>query len=592
MKKRIYKYWLLLLLTGLLTACDDYLDKTESADLTEKDVFGTYEDFQGFVDQMYGYVIPYFQKSITGSLNYGDHVINNRGFSPSGAFDGGNYWYVWSNTLHNILYKLDNGTEKGLWSESWYGIRAANVALSHMDDLVSATQEEKDLLKGQAHFFRAYFHWELIRFWGGLPYIDRAFKPSDNMQMPRLSYRETTERLIADLDTAAMLLPEDWDRTSFGQLISTETQSSTVGRATKGAALGIKAKALMYAASPLMNDDNGYQYNTVLCERTAEAAWNVIELADKGIYKLLPWSSYSDNFHKNDGSVPWTDEVIWEAINPGVGNSRMNNFHGRIFNPGRFGGNAVMEAPTQNIVDLFEMANGYPIEHPSSGYDPNDPWTGRDPRFYNAILLDGTKWILKNNNAAAYIQTYIGGQDRGNDASRTGYMIKKYWPIGVNKVDKNWNQFRFQAPHLRLADIYLIYAEAVNEVYGPNEAPTFNGKTGMTATEAVNIIRNRANMPSLTAEFSGSKDALREKIRNERAIEFCFEGHRWFDLRRWHIAHLPEYKPLYGLEFDKNHTYFKKVWIQDRVFDERNYWLPLPVNQTQLYEGFGQNTGW
>ncbi|MEL6846567.1 MAG: RagB/SusD family nutrient uptake outer membrane protein, partial [Bacteroidota bacterium] len=196
----------IVLLMVLLTGCDAYLDKIDVSNIGEEDVFGSYRDFQGFEDQMYPLVTPYLTRSITASLNWGDDVLNNRGFPPSGAVDDGNYWYFWNNGLQNLLRKNDGN---GLWQNSWKGIRIANICLKQLDDGFpkDATGEQLAQLRGQALFFRAFFHWELIRFYGGMPYIEVALDPSDDMRFPRLRYAETTQRLIQDLDEAAGLLP-------------------------------------------------------------------------------------------------------------------------------------------------------------------------------------------------------------------------------------------------------------------------------------------------------------------------------------------------------------------------------------------------
>jgi len=209
----------------------------------------------------------------------------------------------------------------------------------------------------------------------------------------------------------------------------------------------------------------------------------------------------------------------------------------------------------------------------------------------------GTKWVksFADDNPQAYLQLYTQpsqGADRGPQGSLTGYMAKKFWPYGVNAVDQEWGSFWFRCPVIRLAEIYLIYAEAVNELYGPTSAPTFGGETGLTAEEAVNVIRARAQMPNTHSKFTADKLEFRERIRNERSVEFCFEGQRWNDLRRWHIGHLPEYKTLYGLDFDKDHTSFSKAWLMDRVFEEKHYWLPFRVEEVLLYEDYRQNPGW
>jgi hypothetical protein len=141
---------------------------------------------------------------------------------------------------------------------------------------------------------------------------------------------------------------------------------------------------------------------------------------------------------------------------------------------------------------------------------------------------------------------------------------------------------------LRLAEVYLNYAEAVNEAFGP----TGSIPGGITAAAAVNFVRARAGVPNVDQRYLNSKEEFREIVRQERAVELAFEGHRWNDIRRWHVAHLPRYKEKYYLEFDKGHTYFKKYLYATSIFEEKHYWLPFEVNQVTLYPGFQQNPGW
>ena len=141
---------------------------------------------------------------------------------------------------------------EGIWDSSWRGIRIANICIENIEYLLEATQEQKDLILGQAYFFRAFFHWEVIRAFGGMPYIDKLLSPNDNLRLPRLSYQESTEKIVKDLDAAIPLLPDDWDLTETGA----QTAGANRGRATKGAALAVKCKALLYAASPLMNNES------------------------------------------------------------------------------------------------------------------------------------------------------------------------------------------------------------------------------------------------------------------------------------------------------------------------------------------------
>jgi hypothetical protein len=335
--------------------------------------------------------------------------------------------------------------------------------------------------------------------------------------------------------------------------------------------------------------------------RAAEAAAEVIKLADQGVYALTPFDEYQSLFASKDCSTPWTKETIFGKITTGTGQGAttgVNRYEqacgsgvfiwglGRIYAPTRYGGvQNWTEQPVQNLVDEFEMANGLPIDDPASGYDPMDPWSNRDPRLRASIYVDRDK---VGNAPETQIEMFNGGVDREVESIITCYYVKKFWPHGVNKFDQEWSGFAYFTPMMRLSDIYLIYAETVNEADGP--AGTAGGLS-LTALDAVNIVRNRANMPDVAAKFN-TRDGLRERVRNERSVEFCFEGSRWNDLRRWYLAHLPEHKVQYTLDFDKDHTYFNRVVVFNRIFDQKHYWLPFPRTQTELYPAWSQNPGW
>jgi hypothetical protein len=143
-------------------------------------------------------------------------------------------------------------------------------------------------------------------------------------------------------------------------------------------------------------------------------------------------------------------------------------------------------------------------------------------------------------------------------------------------------------PHMRLAEVYLIFAEAANEAYGPT---TIVPNTTMSAQTAINVVRARAGMPGINAKFLNTID-FRNRVENENAVEFFGEGHRWFDIRRLHVAHLDKYKKQYKLTFPKTYTSFTKELITTRIFEERHYWLPFTLSDVQIYSGFKQNPGW
>ena len=587
MFKSIYKITFFLALLLSVTSCDEYLDRTPDAEVTELDIFGTYEDFQGFIDPMYSYIIDYNSHALTTGMCIGGEVIGFQGWSSGRRAMLGNYWAWMNNALQtNFDSSIDEQTgetDSGIWPSSWRGIRIANLALEKIDLLADATTEEKNLIRGQALFFRAWFHWEVSRSFGSMPYIDQYLAPTDDLKLPRLTWQEMAERIVQDFDEAAALLPEDWDDTTVGS----QFKGANAGRATKGAALGFKAKTLLFAGSPLMNKFSGgpADFDLAYMKRAAEAAAEVIKLADKGVYSLIPFENYRDNFAKNNGEMPWTSETVFQKVKSQSGSGEQTGRHGRLFTTARWGGNGISETVNQLYVDRFEMADGtrYKIEYDN---DDTKRWENRDPRFRQNVLVDRDKWGENNNTV---VGMYVGGIDKKQAGALTCYMVKKFWPKGVNKWDKQWNSFRYVTPHLRLAEIYLIYAEGLTESDGPTATA---GGLSINAVDALNIVRRRAGMPDVTAAATGY-DSFRDLVWNERWVELCFEGHWWFDIRRWYVAHLEEYKPVIDLEFDKDWTSFTRVQVESRVFDDpKHYWMPLPREQTQLFPGFGQNPGW
>jgi hypothetical protein len=621
---------IIILLSGVLlimfSSCEDYLDKTPNSDLTEEQVFGNYQNFQGFVDNFYGdNLISYAGHALTSSMDLGDDVGCNKNFPVTYNIPYGFYWWIWSNYHQNPFNQHDEtiapDVRTGIWTGGWYNIRRTNLGLKYFDLLIEATEEQRNLIKGQLYFFRAWNHFEIAKSWGGLPYVDTYLEANDNLKLPRLSFHETLLRIAQDLDSAAALLPVDWNQTAQGQ----QAFNSALGRATKGAALAVKSKVFLFAASPLATKmrTGSPVFDNELLKECAKASWEVIQLANQGIYELVPWSQYMENFasNKTGSNTIWTKEIIWTRLKNGVGANLIHNGMGRIHNSQRFGGNGVVTSATLNIVELYETATGYPInDAPTGDFNPLKPWTNRDPRLLTTILVDGVKWVESQNNDQAYVQLYSSGgasatgagldMDPGTTSgSITGFLIRKYIPYGVNSRDQKWSQYRFQVPFIRLAEMYLNYAEAVNEVYGPSTAPDF---APLTAVEAINTVRRRVklpvnedikkpvelytygeiSLPDVQAKYTTDKNTFRNRIRNERSVELAYEGHRWFDLRRWYLSHLPEYKVRYKCIFDKNHTFFRKEVLFEGVFEEKHYWLPFKRNHVNQYPEFQQNPGW
>jgi hypothetical protein len=615
------------------SSCTDYLDKPADSDITDSQVFGSYKSFQGYLDVLYGNgLIAVHSQAFTATFDMGDDVDNTAEFTSSYIVPRGDYRWALGDQYRNqnpfiTTTAAADSPHIGLWDQAWINIRTCNLGLRNMGLLTNYTQDQYDCLKGQMLFFRAWNHIEIAKYWGGLPYIETAFGPADDMKLPRLSFKQTMLKVAEDLAQAAPLLPEEWEDPAVNR-----------GRVTRGAAHALRSRALLYAASPLASKaaDEGTQYDIELCKQAAEAAYEVIKLADRGIYKLSSWDDYQYQFCDSrpvslSPRVVYTDETIFSKIKNAYGSAdqgaggQIANAMGRIFNSLRFGGNGVVCSPTGNFVDLYETATGYAVaDAPSGDHNELVPWAGRDPRLMKTILTDGVKWVERNSNANAYIQLYtnVGGSteiglDRKNgdrQQSKTGYLVRKYIPYRVNSIDAgtDWQNYRFNCPYIRLAEIYLNYAEAVNEAYGPKSVPTDFEAGGLTAVEAVNILRRRVKLPvnedlAKPAElqnygneslpdvrdiYTGSREAFRDRVYNERSVELAFEGHRFTDMRRWLRTQTVSYQRRYAHDFNKEHTWLQKSTLFETPFEEKHFWFPFRSTDVEQYVAFEQNPGW
>ena len=594
-----------LMLVGVMS-CKKYLDRPLAANISEKDVYTNFRSFQGFTEELYTCLPDMSKSTWNGEWNMGDDILSttNATYRLNAEFDNGNYraWQTggggWDNRWLDESGPNTDPNEsknKGLWPLSWYGIRKANLGLANLDKMSNATQEEKNIIKGQLLFFRGFFHFQLMSFWGGLPYIDTVLSSSTKLELPRLNYRETALKAAKDFEDAAALLPANWDNTTVGQ----ETKGNNQQRVTKSAALAFKGRDLLYAASPMMNQESTGKtgFDQELCKQAADALYRTLKLSESGesYYKLLPWAQYSENWFtiSSYGKHPGYPEVIFGPPTYAAWQSRYSLVN--MFIPPALGGEAAISSPAANYVNYFGMANGLPLDAAGSGYDVADPWSNRDPRFYKSITYDGVQLIQGSSNAAfRFANLFNGGNLRlDNSACRTGYLLRKFVTNKCNNTDNEWNSINIIIPYMRLADVYLMYAESALQGYGTPKS-SFPGY--LTAEAAVNIVKGRAGLPAMDARYTGDKDIFMEELMRERAVELAFEGLRWHDIRRWGVAGDKKYKEKTAVDFDRGPNgkpiNLRERLLVTRVFEKKHNWLPLPVNQVNLYPAFGQNPGW
>jgi hypothetical protein len=624
MKKISIIYILCAFLAGTvsMTSCTDYFERDSESVLQKEDAFKNFANFQGYIEVMYN-VIPDVAKSYwVSSFNWGDDEVITTGngeYLMGFQIDNGNYrsYIGKGDCFLDRSWSVDGDRfAKSLWGGAWYAIRQANMGLKAIEEglLTDATKEQRNMIAGQLYFFRAWFYFELTKYWGGLPYMTEPLEPNAQFNLPRETYQECAEKMAADFQKAAELLPVDWDNTSTGN----PTKGKNAFRPNKIWALSYLGKALLYAGSPLMVngiDATGdtYKYDASYCKRAADALGQVLALVEAGQtqYSLVDFDHYSSLFYTKEQNwlMPGSTEAIMRSPTFGADSywRQMNSYQLQVIAEG----DGIILCPAANYVNMFGMQNGLPLDDPDSGFDKTHPWKGRDPRFYYQFIYDGVKMInspKEDNKVYQYANLYEGGNccDDPRNTSRTGYFNYKFIPIGANRDDSDYGYGKathFHLSWLRLAEVYLLYAEAASAGYGGA-----SGKAStcpLTAEAALNKIRERAGVENVDADYTASADKFMDEVRRERAVELSFEGHRFCDLRRWKLLTVYPYNVKTMQKFDRAAELdtsidpsenevrnFREEVIVTRKLEAKHYWLPFRNDDVMLYPEFTQNPGW
>ncbi len=633
-------------------SCADYLDKEPDSDVNPEMAFMNFTNFQGFVEEAYNCIPNKESNFWCCTFNWGEDEIMNTGGGDSHVtahFDLGDYRNWYSNDqsfLHRGSGSL-NSTSNDKFAHSlehaWYVIRKMNLGLENIDKLTNATQEEKNLIKGQLLFMRAWWHEEMIVWFGGLPYVDHVIPADGPFDLPRLSFQECALRCAEDFRAAADLLPDNWDNTTVGK----RTLGKNDLRITKVCALGYLGKVLLWAASPL-NEKGAqlgaaksgvtYQYNAELAGRAADALAEAIADIESGKtpYSLAEYkysdiynheadkssnSNFSDIFYTTGQSwkMPGSVEAIMRGPMPDINGSNWN--FTKLWGPkvnNLVEHDAIIHMPTANYINYaYGMENGLPITDPESGFDPTHPFKDRDPRFYHDIMFDGFKFLNttpgSDDRPFQYLEMFTGGNmvptgdpARSANGSRTGYFCQKLVPHQCNRYDGmyNWGgALQTYLPYMRVADIYLMYAEAGAAIQGPAYK---NNKCQRAAVDAINLLRDRVGAGHVAEKYLMDKNKFMDEVRRERACELAFEGFRWNDLQRWlllteypyNVKTRQEFKRVGNFDFTKNDprdaevTGWSETVIVERAFELKHYLLPLKDEDVYLNGDYPQNPGW
>lgn len=646
MNKNINKVLMsLAFMLGILgfTSCTDYLDKSPLSDIDSNVPFKDFRNYQGFVEELYNCVPIMTCYDFHSNWNFGEDEIWEPGETRLFAYnvDQGDYW-GWNTAYYNWFKNGGNPSstaraDKGrLWGLSWYGIRKANIGLANLDKMVNVTDQERRLIEGQLYFFRGWFHFMLMQYWGGLPYIDRVLPTDGVLKEPRLNYQSTADKAAQDFQKAADLLPVDWDQVNWkDSTIYGQNPGNNNIRINKIMALAYLGKNLLWAGSPLMNYEStgNKTYNAEYCKKAADAFGQALTLSETTMgtdgfpkYELVPFQHYSEIFYTYNASRlpgtytdPNTQHVYRESIfmeNLAEWQSRWRWNMINDYRPQNISSSGIKCYPTANYVDNYGMANGLPITNSEvkdveSGYDPEYPWKNRDPRFYNDIIYDGVKLsVATKPEGTQYASLYTGGLCRtSNSVAKgcfTGYIETKF----LHPLTNDWDGYRentiFVLSLMRLADVYLLYAEATANGYGTPQSKA--GTYTLSAVEAVNKIRDRAGVGHVASKFLGNTTDFLGEVRRERAVELAFEGHRFIDLRRWLLLTEKPYTLKKVLNFDRakdvtsaqlyadpknGHVLnFKESVMLERQFGMRHYWFPFLKADVNMYKEFKQNPGW
>ena len=613
------KYIILILCSGMfaifLPSClDSYLDKAPESGLTEQDVFSKYENFK-----------KYFEGVYEGKKRYGS---NDRDYNIKTGFSlYFSFWdqkYTWdaltdmsdqgrlmegqtvkggqvSSVVNKFTY---DGDRRPILESMFLVIRTCNMSLQKMSMLKDAQQVDIDDYTAQAHFVRAFAHFTLFKIWGPMPYLTKVLGPDDQWDIPRLSKHETLMKIAADLDTAiTYYVKADKMRRDNPVLGGAgHLNHPDLFKPNGCAALALKSRVLLYAASPLNNELGAKDW-----ENAAVASWEAIQAAEQWGYILLSATDYKLNYV----GTRYSDEEIWgwSASNQAYNSGNLAAIVNGIFASSKSSNSG--ECPTQNTVDKFETKWGEPLNTEADRqaaiaaghYKDQDPYANRDPRFYIDIIYNEAP-IPGYTTAKIYYevksgvttyselldQTYLG-------ITKTGYYQRKLW--GDQSV-KNKVQPLVTDPVIRLGELYLNYAEAANEAYGPNKAaPGAN----MTAIDAINKIRTRVGMPGVKSEYTTSTDVFRPRIKNERNIELCFEGHYYFDIRRWKDAPTVMAGPLMAMDvekvttsttYPKGYKYTRMALLAERQtrWKDAMYYFPFNTSDNYKMKNFVPNIVW
>lgn len=611
---------IILYLTGLilLSSCQDMFTPADENTRQEDAMYVESEYANGLL--MYGYsrlfqgasVAPYMNSTTTDIAT--DDAVTNQEVNTFMSMATG-AWTADSDPM-------------SLWNSCKDGIQYVNKFLtivrksSWAPSAKSKQQMFIDRLSGEAYAIRAILYYNLLMAHGGyaddgilygVPLLTQPEDASSNFNQERATFAECVQQIFLDCDSAMTLLPLDYNDITSNDEIPEKYKAlgavfsgynsvfgiTSRNRISARVAEAVKAQAALLAASPAFREQSG-----VTSAQAATLCANVLKHNNgmAGFDKAGHLDWYSSTYKTFiDGTVP---EVLWRSDRSKDNTQERANFPPSIYGNGRLN-------PSQNLVDAFPMNNGLPITDPNSGYDPQNPYANRDMRLSNSIIYNGMKY--KTANILTGVNMPYGKDNDTEDnidsrrgfSTRTGYYLKKLLRDDVSANPSSQSPQNHIYPRIRYTEMYLAYAEAANDAWGPDADPT---GVGFTAYDVIKAIRERAGIgkdefgrdlpggDKYIETVKNDQAKMTELIRNERRLELCFENKRFWDMRRWL---LPLNEPIKGMKIEKTDPNdpnsplkYSVIVVEERKFEDYMYYGPIPREEILKWDKLKQNRGW
>jgi len=587
--KRIIKYIAVASIVMGFTACDDLFDPAIENIKDENSI----DSESNYADQILrsAYILMPYPGDPENDVATDDAVSND--INNDYRIMAGGAW------------TSQTGVSVNNWRDRNASIQYCNLLLEHVDNVMFATNEEinemfRDRLKGEAYGLRALNMLYLLQNYAGknaagellgVPIWTNSFSATSDLNVRRNTFKECMEQLLDDVDKAVELLPTDYGDIADNQVPAKYAQKGVTAaqynrvngtmtslRISGRIAEAIAAQAALLAASPAFSDQSGVTWEDA-ANRAAKLLKHIGGVAGMPQKGHLWYTA--EEIGNDPAKADYHPEIIWRGNNETNCSREENNFPPSLYGKGRVN-------PTQNLVDAFPMANGYPVSDSRSGYDSSNPYAGRDSRLEAYIVVNGSKLGVNSSviNTTVNSENNDGIDKEAGYSTRTGYYMRKLLRSDVNPNSTSKVEKPHYVTRIRYTEIFLAYAEAANEAWGPKND---NGN-GFSAYDVIKALRARAGITdtSYLDECAGSIDKMRELIRNERRIELCFENKRFWDLRRWNADLNVTAK---GMKISGS-TYDANFEVEKRNFKDYMIYGPLPYSDVLKFSNLEQNAGW